>query len=116
MSGLSATIVVLNDREPVPEGSVTFGQLIAEARQEKHAEQAMDRRTKKHHKLHVRHCRRYRIVADLVTWEQYVCRIAEAHTAWFVALDGVSRMDLCDYSRAARRDERFAFKKYGYGK
>lgn len=104
-------IQILGDREPVPPGRVTFGLLITEAREEKREERELDERTKWHHALHARYCRRYRIDLDLIAWERYVCRIEEEHAAWFAEISAVGRMDLCDDSRLSRRLGRLGRKK-----
>lgn len=114
--GTEASITILHDREPVPDGCVTFGQLITEARDERKAERELDKRTRWHHQLHARYCRRFRVTADLMTWERYVCRVGEEHGEWFASLTDLQRLDLCDASRAARRAGRLGWKKKSSGR
>lgn len=110
MTGIDVHITTLNDREPVPAGSVTFGQLISEARKENKAEREWTKREKWHRNLHYRHCRRFRLELSLIDWERYVCRIGDEHAIWFNELTELGRMELCDYTRDDRRKKWIAYK------
>lgn len=123
--------IVLHDREPVPEGCVTFGQLVLESigRTEAVREQTKD---EKHHAgLYVRWLRIYAktlvklyppsnpIFSDIRHWEWYVCRWLDWDEnekrwndlkndprccAWFFdALSDSERRGLCNDSRTIRR-------------
>lgn len=115
MVARNESIIILNDREPVPEGTVTFGQLIAEARREVEAEREQSAKQKHHAALYGRwqsmarrHARQrfpadHPIYADIRVWEMYVCRFDAVAEPWFYGLGEDARIDLCMISRDLRR-------------